>query len=202
MTGEKERKNMSNENIEKKVTELDKALADKFINCYTLAVENGKKYAWKIAEVVYNTVNNKDFDKAFSSQHEYAVAIGFSDSKINKAISCYEKHLHLIENNQPNFSLGQIEETAKIEIEEMDDFIADTKVNETTTIKEMRKAVKTWLNRNNEDIESPEDEEITVEDINNNFICTFEYNRFTFTTLNIEVAEKIKKFIEENFLNK
>lgn len=193
---------MSNENIETNVTELNKALAEKFINCYTLAVENGKKYAWKIAEVIYTTVNHKDFAKAFSSQHEYALAIGFSDSKISKAISCYEKHLHLIENGQPNFSLGQVEETAKIEIEEMDDFIADTKVNESTTIKEMRKAVKTWLNRNNEDVESLEDEETTVEDINNTILCTFNYENFSFESSNMEVAEKIKEFIEENFMDK
>ena len=193
---------MSNENNETKVAELDKALADKFINCYILAVENGKKYAWKIAEVIYNTVNSKDFSKAFLSHHEYALAIGFSDSKISKAISCYEKHLHLIENNQPNFSLGQIEETAKIEIEEIDDFIYDTKVNELTTIKEMRKAVKSWLNRNNEDIETVEDEETTVEDINNTILCAFNYDSFSFESSNTEVAEKIKKFIEDNFLNK
>ena len=192
---------MNNENNETQVTELNKALADKFINRYTLAVENGKKYAWKIAEVIYTTVNHKDFDKAFSSQHEYAIAIGFSDSKISKAISCYEKHLHLIENNQPNFSLGQIEETAKIEIEEIDDFIADTKVNEKTTIKEMRKAVKTWINRNNEDIEPLEDDETTIEDINSTILCAFNYENFLFESSNIEVAEKIKKFIEENFLN-
>ena len=193
---------MSNENNETNVTELDKALADKFINRYTLAVENGKKYAWKIAEVIYNTVNHKDFDKAFSSQHDYAAAIGFSDSKISKAISCYEKHLHLIENNQPNFSLGQIEEIAKIEIEEMNDFISDTKVNESTTIKEMRKAVKSWLNRNNEDVETLEDVDVeTVEDINT-ILCVFNYDSFSFESSNTEVAEKIKKFIEDNFLNK
>ena len=189
--------------METKVIETNKALADKFINCYTIAVENGKKYAWKIAEVIYNTVNDKKFEKAFSSQHDYAVAIGFSDSKISKAISCYEKHLHLIENNQPNFSLGQIEETAKIEVEEMDDFIADTKVNESTTIKEMRKAVKSWINRNNEDTEPLEDEYVeTVEDINNTILCTFNYDNFSFESSNTEVAEAIKKFIEENFLNK
>ena len=193
---------MSNENNETKVAELDKALADKFINRYTLAVENGKKYAWKIAEVIYNTVNSKDFSKAFLSQHEYALAIGFSDSKISKAISCYEKHLHLIENGQPNFSLGQIEETAKIEIEEMDDFISDTKVNETTTIKEMRNAVKNWINRNNEDIETVEDGETTVEDVNNTILCAFTYENFSFKSSNTEVAETIKKFIEDNFLNK
>ena len=193
---------MSNENINTQVIETDRALAEKFINRYTLAIENSKKYAWKIAEVIYNTVNHKDFDKAFSSQHEYAAAIGFSDSKISKAISCYEKHLHLIENNKPNFSLGQIEETAKIEIEEMDDFISDTKVNESTTIKEMRKAVKTWLNRDSEDVETVEDEETTVEDINNTILCTFNYDSFSFESFNIEVAEKIKKFIEENFMDK
>ena len=194
---------MNNENIE-----TNKALAEKFINRYTLAVENGKKYAWKIAEVIYTTVNHKDFEKAFASQHDYAAAIGFSDSKISKAITCYEKHLYINEYNKnscgrlPEFSLGQIEETAKIEIEEMQEFVSDTKVNESTTIKDMRKAVKDWLHRNDTTEESEaKDEETAVEDINNAILCTFNYNNFYFESSSAEVAEKIKKFIKDNFLN-
>ena len=60
---------------------------------YFKAIETAKKSAWSVAKVVYDTVNNANFEKNFGSRNNYAAAIKMSKGSVSMMARAYETYI-------------------------------------------------------------------------------------------------------------
>ena len=137
--------NTTTENVT--VTEKEKAIAtheklrEQLVRQYNSAVEKCEKSAWGLCELVYNTTNRKDFNKAFKNDAEYAKAIGKSKAYVSGMKKAYEKRAELLEKGI-DLPLGNVLELVRVDSEKVNALIDKGVITNESTAKEIREVVK------------------------------------------------------------
>lgn len=116
-------------------------LRNQLVNQYNNAVTKCEKSAWDLCELVYKTVNRKDFNKAFKNDAEYAKAIGKSKAYISGMKKAYEKRAELLEKGI-DLPLGNVLELVRADSEKVNVLIDKGVITNDSTAKEIREAVK------------------------------------------------------------
>ena len=116
-------------------------LREQLVRQYNTAVEKCEKSAWGLCELVYNTTNRKDFNKAFKNDAEYAKAIGKSKAYVSGMKKAYEKHAELIEKGL-DLPLGNVLELVRTDSEKVNALIDKGVITNESTAKEIREVVK------------------------------------------------------------
>ena len=116
-------------------------LREQFVRQYNSAVEKCEKSAWGLCELVYNTTNRKDFNKAFKNDAEYAKAIGKSKAYVSGMKKAYEKRAELLEKGI-DLPLGNVLELVRTDSEKVNTLIDKGVITNDSTAKEIREAVK------------------------------------------------------------
>ena len=122
----------ANTNEKKDLATLDKKkekaiathekLREQLVSQYNKAVEKCEKSAWGLCELVYNTTNRKDFNKAFKNDAEYAKAIGKSKAYVSGMKKAYEKRTELLEKGI-DLPLGNVLELVRADSEKVNALI-------------------------------------------------------------------------------
>ena len=175
---------------------------------YNKALEKCESSAWSLAKTVYETVNQKNFNEAFKSQSDYAKAIGKSKAYVSQLVKAWENREILL-TAERDFSLGVVQEMAKIDKLYLNEFCDDYDIDENTTAKEVRECVKSYMNDGVDDnaidgeivseetVESDKEENDKVaKEIANDFM-TCNYNGNNYVVSDKKVIEKIIKLIEQ-----
>lgn len=176
---------------------------------YNKALEKCESSAWLLAKTVYETVNQKNFNEAFRSQSDYAKAIGKSKAYVSQLVKAWENREILL-TAERDFSLGVVQEMAKIDKLYLNEFCDDCNINKYTTAKEVRECVKSYLNDgiendnvidgelvSEETVENDKEENDRIaEEIANEFM-TCNYNSNSYVVSDKKVIEKIIKLIEQ-----
>lgn len=137
----------STKDLVKNDVKKEKALAtheklrNQLVNQYNNAVTKCEKSAWDLCELVYKTVNRKDFNKAFKNDAEYAKAIGKSKAYISGMKKAYEKRAELLEKGI-DLPLGNVLELVRADSEKVNTLIDKGVITNDSTAKEIREAVK------------------------------------------------------------
>ena len=116
-------------------------LREQFVRQYNTAVEKCEKSAWGLCELVYNTTNRKDFNKAFKNDAEYAKAIGKSKAYVSGMKKAYEKRTELLEKGI-DLPLGNVLELVRADSEKVNALIDKGIITNESTAKEIREVVK------------------------------------------------------------
>lgn len=116
-------------------------LRNQLVNQYNNAVTKCEKSAWDLCELVYKTVNRKDFNKAFKNDAEYAKAIGKSKAYVSGMKKAYEKRAELLEKGI-DLPLGNVLELVRADSEKVNVLIDKGVITNDSTAKEIREAVK------------------------------------------------------------
>ena len=116
-------------------------LREQFVRQYNTAVTKCEKSAWGLCELVYNTINRKDFNKAFKNEAEYAKAIGKSKAYVSGMKKAYEKRSELLEKGI-DLPLGNVLELVRADSEKVNALIDNGTITNESTAKEIREAVK------------------------------------------------------------
>ena len=116
-------------------------LREQLVRQYNAAVEKCEKSAWGLCELVYNTTNRKDFNKAFKNDAEYAKAIGKSKAYVSGMKKAYEKRAELLEKGI-DLPLGNVLELVRVDSEKVNALIDNGTITNESTAKEIREAVK------------------------------------------------------------
>ena len=116
-------------------------LREQLVRQYNTAVEKCEKSAWRLCELVYNTTNRKDFNRAFKNDAEYAKAIGKSKAYVSGMKKAYEKRTELLERGI-DLPLGNVLELVRADIEKVNALIDKGIITNESTAKEIREAVK------------------------------------------------------------
>lgn len=141
----------ANTNVTKDLVTVDKKkekaiathekLREQLVRQYNTAVEKCEKSAWDLCELVYKTVNRKDFNKAFKNDAEYAKAIGKSKAYVSGMKKAYEKRSELLEKGI-DLPLGNVLELVRADSEKVNVLIDKGVITNDSTAKEIREAVK------------------------------------------------------------
>ena len=135
-------KDLVKNNVKKeKAIATHEKLREQFVRQYNTAVTKCEKSAWGLCELVYNTINRKDFNKAFKNDAEYAKAIGKSKAYISGMKKAYEKRTELLEKGI-DLPLGNVLELVRANSEKVNDLIDKGVITNDSTAKEIREAVK------------------------------------------------------------
>ena len=149
--------------------------AEGAVNRYNKALASAQKSAWNVAKVVYETVNNKEFDDMFGSLTEYAKEIGCCKATVSNMVNAYASYLALPSKNDiPALGLAysQIVEMRKLDDAEKVECIELYEIDEKTTTKEVREFVIDYLNskkvvedsaETDEEAGSEADKEVTID---------------------------------------
>ena len=116
-------------------------LRSQLVNQYNNAVTKCEKSAWDLCELVYKTVNRKDFNKAFKNDAEYAKAIGKSKAYVSGMKKAYEKRMELLEKGI-DLPLGNVLELVRVDSEKVNALIDKGVITNESTAKEIREVVK------------------------------------------------------------
>ena len=116
-------------------------LREQLVRQYNTAVEKCEKSAWGLCELVYNTTNRKDFNKAFKNDAEYAKAIGKSKAYVSGMKKAYEKRAELLEKGI-DLPLGNVLELVRADSEKVNALIDKGVITNESTAKEIREVVK------------------------------------------------------------
>ena len=116
-------------------------LREQLVRQYNTAVEKCEKSAWGLCELVYNTINRKDFNKAFKNEAEYAKAIGKSKAYVSGMKKAYEKRAELLEKDI-DLPLGNVLELVRADSEKVNALIDKGVITNESTAKEIREVVK------------------------------------------------------------
>ena len=116
-------------------------LREQFVRQYNTAVTKCEKSAWCLCELVYNTINRKDFNKAFKNEAEYAKAIGKSKAYVSGMKKAYEKRAELLEKGI-DLPLGNVLELVRADSEKVNALIDNGTITNESTAKEIRELVK------------------------------------------------------------
>ena len=116
-------------------------LREQLVKQYNTAVEKCEKSAWGLCELVYNTTNRKDFNKAFKNDAEYAKAIGKSKAYVSGMKKAYEKRAELLEKGI-DLPLGNVLELVRADSEKVNALIDKGIITNESTAKEIREVVK------------------------------------------------------------
>ena len=131
---------VSDKKKEKAIVTHEK-LREQLVRQYNTAVEKCEKSAWGLCELVYNTTNRKDFNKAFKNDAEYAKAIGKSKAYVSGMKKAYEKRTELLEKGI-DLPLGNVLELVRADSEKVNALIDKGVITNESTAKEIREAVK------------------------------------------------------------
>lgn len=137
----------TNTTVKENDVKKEKALAtheklrNQLVNQYNNAVTKCEKTAWDLCELVYKTVNRKDFNKAFKNDAEYAKAIGKSKAYISGMKKAYEKRAELLEKGI-DLPLGNVLELVRTDSEKVNVLIDKGVITNDSTAKEIREVVK------------------------------------------------------------
>lgn len=180
--------------INKKVTS--------YVTKFNKAFESCEKSAWKLAQVVYETVKSEDFKDVFGTITNYSKALNYSKSSISKMVYAYERRLLLIEDSEDNakFQRSQIEEMATIPMTETITFIEEEEVTTEDTVKEVREKVSHYMNKLNgveESVESEESEESEEVEETENDIMIIKYMGEEYQIVSEELLNKILDLLAE-----
>ena len=129
-----------NKKKEKAIATHEK-LREQLVRQYNTAVEKCEKSAWGLCELVYNTTNRKDFNKAFKNDAEYAKAIGKSKAYVSGMKKAYEKRAELLEKGI-DLPLGNVLELVRADSEKVNALIDKGIITNESTAKEIREVVK------------------------------------------------------------
>ena len=116
-------------------------LREQFVRQYNTAVTKCEKSAWGLCELVYNTINRKDFNKAFKNDAEYAKAIGKSKAYVSGMKKAFEKRAELLEKGI-DLPLGNELELVRADSEKVNALIDKGLITNESTAKEIREVVK------------------------------------------------------------
>ena len=128
------------ETTEKAIATHEK-LREQLVRQYNTAVEKCEKSAWGLCELVYNTTNRKDFNKAFKNDTEYAKAIGKSKAYVSGMKKAFEKRTELLEKGI-DLPLGNVLELVRTDSEKVNALIDKGVITNESTAKEIREVVK------------------------------------------------------------
>lgn len=184
--------------LTKKEIAINKKVAS-YVNKFTKAFESCEKSAWKLAQVVYETVKSEDFKEVFGTITNYAKALNYSKASISKMVYAYERRLLLIEDSEDNakYQRSQIEEMATIPMNETLTFIEEEEVTTEDTVKEVREKVAHYMDKLNgveESVESEETEEVEETD---NDIMIIKYMGEEYQIVSEELLNKILDLLAE-----
>ena len=124
-----------------KAIATNEKLREQFVRQYNTAIEKCEKSAWGLCELVYNTTNRKDFNKAFKNDAEYAKAIGKSKAYVSGMKKAYEKRTELLEKGI-DLPLGNVLELVRVDSEKVNALIDKGVITNESTAKEIREVVK------------------------------------------------------------
>lgn len=177
--------------------------ATSYVNKFTKAFESCEKSAWKLAQVVYETVKSEDFKEVFGTITNYANALNYSKSSISKMVYAYERRLILIEQSEDNakYQRSQIEEMAIIPMSDTLNFIEEEEVTTEDTVKEVREKVSHYMDKlngveENADSEETGETEETEETENDMMIVTYRGDEYQIITE--ELKTKILELLAIN----
>lgn len=186
----------------------NKKVYDACVAKYNKALEKCESSAWSLAKTVYETVNQENFYEAFKSQNDYAKAIGKSKAYVSQLVKAWENREILLTAKR-DFSLGVVQEMAKIDKLYLNEFCDDYGIDENTTAKEVRECVKSYMNDSIDDNvidgeivseetadNDKEENDKVAEEIANDFM-TCSYNGNSYVVSDKKVIEKIIKLIEQ-----
>lgn len=176
---------------------------------YNKALEKCESSAWLLAKTVYETVKQKNFGEAFKSQADYAKAIGKSKAYVSQLVKAWENREILL-TAERDFSLGVVQEMAKIDKLYLNEFCDDYGIDENTTAKKVRECVKSYMNDGIENKDVIDGEVISEETISNDKnendkvaediaddFMTCNYNGNSYVVSDKKIIEKIIKLIEQ-----
>ena len=132
---------VKNDVKKEKVIATHEKLRNQLVNQYNNAVTKCEKSAWGLCELVYNTINRKDFNKAFKNEAEYAKAIGKSKTYISGMKKAYEKRAELLEKGI-DLPLGNVLELVRADSEKVNALIDKGVITNESTAKEIREVIK------------------------------------------------------------
>ena len=150
-----------------------------------------------------------NFNEAFKTQADYAKAIGKSKAYVSQLVKAWENREILL-TAERDFSLGVVQEMAKIDKLYLNEFCDDYAIDENTTAKEVRECVKSYLNDgidednvidgeviSEETVVNDKDEndEVATEIANDFMTCNYKGNSYIVSDK--KVIEKIIKLIEQ-----
>lgn len=173
--------------------------ATNYVNKYNNAMQGCEKSAWKLCQVVYETVNSPDFGEVFGTMSNYAKALDVSKASLSKYYKAYERRQLLIEQNEENanFSVTQIAEFSGVSMEDTKDFVEVENVTTNDTAHDIREKAKhyTTPESNTEETEGEsESTEETTETIDCDCMVVV-YNGEEIQVLNEETKNKIKELL-------
>ena len=132
---------VKNDVKKEKALAIHEKLRSQLVNQYNNAVTKCEKSAWDLCELVYKTVNRKDFNKAFKNDAEYAKAIGKSKAYVSGMKKAYEKRAELLEKGI-DLPLGNVLELVRADSEKVNALIDKGVITNESTAKEIREVVK------------------------------------------------------------
>ena len=174
---------------------------EKYIASYNKAVAGCVKSAWGLAEVVYKTVNAKDFGEVFENVDGYAKHLNVAKSTISKLVKSYERKL-LIDaqetDAEKDFSVGQLEEFGKVPVSETLIFIEEQEVTTKDTTKEIREKVKNYFESDEqeetEETDAQEEETDAQEEEDDSMIVSYKGTEIQIT--NDEIIKAIMNLLK------
>ena len=193
------------------LTKKELTTKDGLVRSYYNALDKCEKATWKVAEVIYTTVNRPDFEKLFGNRTNYAKEIGLSKATLSKMEKAFERKT-LLQNayvatledttNVKEYSATQISEMNSIENDRLVTFAEEMEVTPEDTCKEIRAKANNWKNPSfvdeTDEATEEETEEATEESTNNTEI----YARFYCYNNGIEYANVNDVIITKEKMNK
>lgn len=173
--------------------------ATNYVSKYNNAMKGCEKSAWKICQVVYETVNSTDFEEVFGTMNNYAKELNVSKSSLSKYYKAYERRQLLIEQNEENanFSVTQIAEFSGVSMEDTKDFVDVENVTTNDTSHDIREKAKHYTTPESD---AEETEETDGEGENDNTLdcdcMVVLYNGEEIQVVNEETKNKIKELLE------
>ena len=137
--------------------------AETAVDNYYKKLATCENSAWSLAQLIYETVNAPNFAECFSSMREYAKAINMDVSSVTRKCKAVERKLYIEQNltELPQLGVSQIIETAPIEDNKLEEFVSLNEITEKSTVKEVREAVKDFINKTEAEAEAETESEET-----------------------------------------
>lgn len=122
-------------------TELQNKKLTTQCNRMYAALRSMEKNKWSFAEAVANIMENKLYADDFETDKDFANFIGVSKSYISRVCKCVKYHNVEIVNA---WSISKIQELIGIALSDIEMFITKYNLNEESTVKQIREAVKMY----------------------------------------------------------
>lgn len=131
------------------------SVKNRWIDAFNNALGVVKRDTWAVAQVLYDTVNDAEFEIAFGSMENYGETIGMTKSNISKMVNAVSVRKYLAEYEiGQEMAVHQLSETLPLykegrkqgNLAPYTKFIKDVSENERMTQKEIRELTKQALN--------------------------------------------------------